>query len=58
MIKIYKTIAEYEEVLQSLPPNQKITLFKFDHNSRGSYHQTIYKTYLADNGYISDKECE
>lgn len=58
MIKIYKNIHEYNEVIQSLKLNQKFTLSKFDHNSRGSYYQTIYIVHKNDYDKISVRECK
>lgn len=58
MIKIYKTVNEYDKIFKSLPPNQKFVIYKFRESSAEIWYQTMYKTYIAADGRLSDRICQ
>ncbi len=58
MIKVYKTIGEYNSVFRSLPPNQKLIIYKFRKDSFNIWYQTLYQIYTTPEGKLSDKECK
>ncbi len=58
MIKVFKTVKEYNSQRRNLGPNIKILIFSGVSHCETHSYQALFKTFLHDYKFISDIECK